>query len=88
MFVLFTFKASSDVQITDGCAETTLGDGAQRNPEIPSMSWVQTPSIVDMGISKPRVKKPNIASSFHCFSSFFNTYLCFFCKFVARTWQL
>ena len=48
-----TFKASYQVSITGGCAETTLGDRSQNeNPEIPSMSWIQTPSIVDMGTSK------------------------------------
>jgi len=47
------FIASYQVRITGGCAETTLGDRSQNeNLEIPSMSWIQTPSIVDMGTSK------------------------------------
>ena len=51
------FIASYQVKITGGCAETTLGDRSQNeNPEIPSMSWIQTPSIVDMGTSKMMCK--------------------------------
>ena len=46
-------KGSYQVRITGGCAETTLGDRSQNeNLQIPSMSWIQTPSIVDMGTSK------------------------------------
>ena len=52
LFFVLVFKAFCEVKIAEGCAEAKFGDGEQRKPEIPKMSWLQTPSIVKMRMSK------------------------------------
>ena len=34
--------------VSNGCARTTVGTGSTENPIIPQLSWIQTPSVLEI----------------------------------------